>query len=1035
MTLSAGSSSNSVIYPVKNQFPLIARVDAPYEWSISDKTFTDSSNVVATQIPPWLSYANLTFTGMPTDDDEGTFTIVLSAGGVKDKFTILVTSDPIPVVNIPLEQQFNASNPSLSSVFLLHNNSALSSSVPALRVPPNWSFSVGLQGDTFVPGISNSTDEDDGDGDDDDDSGNVYYSALQADGTPLPYWLTFNPDTITFDGVTKAPPNYDPDRTSVVFIASDQQGYSAVIVPFDIIVASHELWSEASQPVWPINATLGEPLDFSFQTDDWVLDGVMLNNRSINASSITSLSVGTSGYTWLEYDSGSFTLSGTPPTSSDSESSGHLPIAISASNETLSVEVPLMLLPSYFTDTSLKPSFAMPGTDLDIPLQTYITSDLFYQQHPIDLNATFDPSTAGSYFRISNSSGLWSITGTVPTDLDYSDVNVTITSYDHITHTSSHITGLITFSKGSRSVDPTLTLAKKRKLSLALGIAFGVVGGFVAFFGLIAFCKKYCEAKDTAIDPYANEKTFVLEPDVEGYGWTEKLGLGFINGKDKELQLTTQPVTEVGGARFMRVESPLHRIPSRLTSPFQGLRSPYAGLGGIGSPGMMPKGAFFTNVKKTIRKISNAGSRRSWKKSAISRPVLMLTSDSNKSVESKNLPAPPEHAYQTNFANVAASNIALAGSLRSVNAVEGDGVSIGMNSSPASSTGPNSARSVPRQRPDFGPSRGATLGAVPPLPATLPPTRKRSKGHSRMKSTDSQHSQTSGDVEEAVIVTASRAPSIRSAHSSYSYSGTPEASTFNATTSTSTRPRLVQFTSAKGVPVPVPSIPGGYNGNNPNSKERRTSQIAHIFTNTETVVEAAQNDAILKEGMRYVRAFGNQNEDLEPTYPPNLSESKFKTTAQQNRSRPPSLSTNTKSLSPSLHASSRSHSPITTQSSYIYPSPSASFDSVYDASRPGVTMPRIVVAGGGAFAFKFPVAVTGSKSKRRLHARPLHGNGKLPHFLNYSHTPSTTTVSDRREEIDFWGTPGPSDLGEVMVGVFDERDQCVGRIIVDVVGK
>lgn len=402
-------------------------------------------------------------------------------------------------------------------MFFLHPNSALAPDVPALRVPPNWTFSVGFEGGTFTHPSG---------------SGNVYYSALQTDGSQLPSWLQFDPDTYTFNGYTRSPPAYDPDTLSVMLVASDQEGFSAINSSFDIIVASHELSYEGSQPILPINATLGEPFNFTFTDDDWVFEGVVFDNGSIHADDWSSFSVDTSGYSWLTYDDVSSSLSGMP-SSSSSNQAVTLPATLMASNETLALNVTVQVVPSYFTTSTLDPSFVSPGSDVSVSLAPYISNDKSFNGHQVDLSASYDPSTAGSSLQLKQGGcggkSDWCLSGQVPSNATYNHVNITFAAYDHTTHASSYLASLIELHAGSgddSAPDTAAIQLRKKNIALGVGITFGIIGGVILLCCCLAVCRKCCAVKDTAMNVYPNEKALVLEPDAEGYGWTEKFGLG-----------------------------------------------------------------------------------------------------------------------------------------------------------------------------------------------------------------------------------------------------------------------------------------------------------------------------------------------------------------------------------------------------------------------------------------------------------------------------------------------------------------------------
>ena len=306
---------------VEQQLPLIARVGQPYQWSISPDTFSSSDDTSANTLPSWLSFSDLAFSGTPSASDEGVNHVTLASDGEQDSFTLCVTHFPAPVLHIPLETQFVASNPSMSSVFFPNSTSALAGANPTVRVPPLWSFSIGMEWNTFL-----------------NPQGDVFYYALQADGSPLPPWLTFSGETVTFDGVAHAS---EGTKFELVFIGSDQEGYSAQRLPFDLIVSAHDLDMEG--PVLPVNITMGEEVDFNLDDNDWIFENIKIDGSSLLSMNITSLSVDTSAAPWLSF--ADRTLRGRAPTTA---AQYPLPMKVTAANQTVSLNTSLVLVPSYF---------------------------------------------------------------------------------------------------------------------------------------------------------------------------------------------------------------------------------------------------------------------------------------------------------------------------------------------------------------------------------------------------------------------------------------------------------------------------------------------------------------------------------------------------------------------------------------------------------------------------------------------------------------------------------------------------------------
>ena len=99
---------------------------------------------------------------------------------------------------------------------------------------------------------------------------------------------------------------------------------------------------------------------------------------------------------------------------------------------------------------------------------------------------------------------------------------------------------------------------------------------------------------------------------------------------------------------------------------------------------------------------------------------------------------------------------------------------------------------------------------------------------------------------------------------------------------------------------------------------------------------------------------------------------------------------------------------------------------------------------GEQFKFRVPVSYSagaGSPQKRpkALVARLLSGEA-LPRFVRaeLDGPASAAGVGAGLEKriVEFWGTPGAKDVGELNVGVYErEGGKCVGRVIIEVVER
>jgi axial budding pattern protein 2 len=258
-----GLATLIVNLPLQDQLAPTARAGQLYSWTFSDLSFTVDSGAplsyTTSGLPSWLSFnpETRTFSGTPSLGDEGLPRVNVTAhqgsSSVSSHFSICVSSYAAPTLNVPLETQFQQSNPSLSSVFVLDSTSALFSGRPALRIPPSWSFSIGFQSDTF--------------------SNVSRYAVSQADGSAPPSWLRFNNVSGTLSGVAPYFRSSDPPTIIPLSLHGvDQNGYSSTQSPFDVVVATHEL--KSIRPLPTINVTTGAPFNLSLwyvTADFWLL--------------------------------------------------------------------------------------------------------------------------------------------------------------------------------------------------------------------------------------------------------------------------------------------------------------------------------------------------------------------------------------------------------------------------------------------------------------------------------------------------------------------------------------------------------------------------------------------------------------------------------------------------------------------------------------------------------------------------------------------------------------------------------------------
>lgn len=801
------TSPLAVVIPLDRQLPLIARINQPFSWSFCSRTFGPDNGMLTystSSLPNWLSFdaATMTFHGTPSAEDEGNPKIMVTASdsstSVYSTFSFCVTPFPPPTLKRSISEQFTASNTALSSVFVLAANSALTTGNPALRIPPRWSFSVGFMQDMFLA------------------ENDIYYEVRLSDGSPLPEWVFFNSKALTVNGIT-------PNESTILSLAlhvSDQEGYTASTLPFDLIISSHELSiTTSSLPTinvtasTPFNVTLSSPADFS---------GVIGDAQPMQPSNITSLAIDVSGYNWLKYDNASRTLSGDPGEHGPSAGQNpRLPVTLTAYNQSIQTYVSLAMVPSYFLASSLPPIQAIPGSQIQFNLSSEYSNAT--SRDDVKLTAALEPADVVEWLLFDPETGR--LTGNVPADFTSTHITATFTAYSRITHSTSHITlpiVVLSADRSRKSARPgSLSAAAHKKLVLGLNITFGVVGGLAIFGGLLAAFRRCARVEDTAAGGEEGRNVW-SDQDKRWYGLEKVMSH----------QSSTESVPPRSTPDYGRLGLGLRRISERSQS--EDINSPASKLR---SPGVMSKREFITRIKETVRIVSDKaqGRKASRKRPIIGKPILRSSQqppgiplECTPVVDSPsdpfNRPGLPSHPGSTIMTN-----------------------------SPSTST---AEHSIPRRRADFAPPRS-------PAQAHLEDNRL-----SRPLSTGSTGSLASNasartHAAEAVVQTASKAISIRSGKSSSGISH--QSAISEPTQAVGTRPRLVPFTSAARVPVPRrPTSPGLDVGSS--ATRRVPSQTAKVWksgspqtgNSDEDVAKSGSGDE-LRMGVHYMQSLGEDH--------------------------------------------------------------------------------------------------------------------------------------------------------------------------------
>lgn len=483
-----------VAFTLDEQLPLIARVQKPYAWAFSAQTFSGSPseplNYLASNLPPWLSFnpESRRFSGTPSHDDAGNTVITVSAsqGGntARSSFTLCVVTSAAPEVSIPLAAQLTPPRSSLSSVFALAEFSALSTGHPALRIPPRWSFSIGFELETLAC------------------EGDVFYDIRQSDGSYLPTWMAFNFKELTLNGVV---PNETiitkPTLFTLNLIASDIQGYTAEALPFDIVIAPHEVSTKAASL-----PTIGVPRSSEFHvplrnTVDFSV--ILLDGKAIGKEAITDLLVDVTGYPWLRYDSSDQILSGTLPQDGSNEDLVSLPFQVNTTyGQTLRTLIAIAPTPTIFVQPHLPPFQGSLDERIDFDLRQFFSNSSDIGE--IDVVATFDPVECSLWLGYDAAQSR--LTGRIPSDFRSDQINVTFAAHSRSTHSSGRtqlsimVSSLAHPNNGvAKSNDGNWTSEKRRRLVLGLSLTFGLLGGFCVLGALLAIIRRCARVPDTAL--------------------------------------------------------------------------------------------------------------------------------------------------------------------------------------------------------------------------------------------------------------------------------------------------------------------------------------------------------------------------------------------------------------------------------------------------------------------------------------------------------------------------------------------------------
>ncbi|KAI9856614.1 MAG: hypothetical protein M1824_005311 [Vezdaea acicularis] len=320
-TLTAvASAAPEIAFPINSQVPPIARVSQPFNFVFSQSTFTSPASNLSYALvnnPHWLALdgRTRTFSGTPGPGDVGPVSFSLTAtdpnGTAASNVTFIISSDHAPQVVVPIEDQTLSSN-------------AKSGSDGYLTYPSS-PFVLSFAQNTFSSAAKS-----------------LQYYASSSDGTPLPSWVKFDSTNLKFSGITPSLSSLvvPPQTFGLQLIASDIEGFSGSAINFNLIVGTHELSFKSVYQ--SLNISRGQNI-----TIDWLKSNLTLDGRPIKDSDIKSATAQTPS--WLQFDSVSLLLSGTPP--KDVNSTNVTVSAFDVFEDTANVTIQLNLQSTLFLRT------------------------------------------------------------------------------------------------------------------------------------------------------------------------------------------------------------------------------------------------------------------------------------------------------------------------------------------------------------------------------------------------------------------------------------------------------------------------------------------------------------------------------------------------------------------------------------------------------------------------------------------------------------------------------------------------------------
>ena len=342
---------------IADQYPPLAHVNQAYDWQFLSNTFTadgDALTYAASGLPSWAKIDSDSgrITGMPSKSGSGDMTnhVTITATDGREhaqsEFDLVTIAAPAPTLRQSLQDQLPQAA-SMGQGNMLPNK--------VLHLPLGWSFSVGFRGDTFV------LPEDD----------RVYYTSYLEGAQPLPDWIVFNEEEMTYDGIAPTQPGPNGTYYNIILFGSNRRNTGGPSTNFTIYVAGGIITTNQTLPTPIVNVTEGQP--FAYTVDQLNTSTMLVDGKPPHWGSF-SVEPAANAPTWVSFDTQTNNLTGTPPfeTKENNYTTTTVPLRVSHDNANpMDFNVTLDVYPSAFNVQTLPNATVSAGQEFEVDLAKY----------------------------------------------------------------------------------------------------------------------------------------------------------------------------------------------------------------------------------------------------------------------------------------------------------------------------------------------------------------------------------------------------------------------------------------------------------------------------------------------------------------------------------------------------------------------------------------------------------------------------------------------------------------------------------------